>query len=228
MYGRSTIIIAVLAIAALMPAQTLAVPSNSTSTHTYIQANFALARQAVARIGATQAGVVRFRQRLSHECGQVGAGSPQSEDAQKLGLEAAGALWSLSFGSDAKAIHAFVGAVEPLRWSSSKLTAIAHGYAKSLGELATLPTPHLCGDVRAWSASGFQTIPASTIDFDRRVEATEGHSSIPPRLLTPYVQPADRGILERTTQLEAKLEHTEFETGFDDWASLLDTLALHQ
>lgn len=227
MRRRSTIIIAVLAFG-LLPAQALAAPSNSASTHAYIQANFALARQAVSRIGASQASVVSYKQRLSHECSKVGAGSPQNEAAQKLSLEAAGALWSLTFGRDAKAIHAFAAAVKPLRWSSSKLTAIAHGYAKSLEELAALSTPNLCGDVRAWSASGFQTVPASTIAFDQRVEATEGHPSIPARLLAPYVQSTDRNVAERTKQLEAKLEHTEFETGFDDWASLLDTLALHQ
>ncbi len=227
MRGRTITIILVLALG-LMPAQAIAASPNSASTHAYIQANFALARQAVARIGTTQASVVRFKQRLSHECGQVGAGSPQNEETQKLSLEAAGALWSLSFGADANAIHAFVRAVKPLRWSSPKLTSIAQGYANSLGGLAALTTPDLCGDVRAWSASGFRTVPASTIAFDRRVEATEGHGSVSPRLLAPYVQPADRSVLERTTQLEAKLEHTEFETGFDDWASLLDALALHQ
>jgi hypothetical protein len=227
MRERSTIVIAVLAFG-LMPAQAVATSANSASTHAYIQANYALARQAVARIGTTQTSVLHFKQRLHGECGQVGSGSPQNEAAQKLSLETAGALWSISFGANANAIHAFVRAVKPLRWSSPKLTGIARSYANSLGELAALPTPNLCGDVRAWSASGFKTVPASTVAFDRRVEATEGHASVSARLLAPYVQSADKSILERTTQLEAKLEHTEFEIGFDDWASLLDTLALHQ
>jgi hypothetical protein len=32
----------------------------------------------------------------------------------------------------------------------------------------------------------------------------------------------------RTTNLEAKLEHTETVTGFNDWDSLLETLGLNQ
>lgn len=211
----------------LAPACALATPQDIASTHAYIQANFALARTADAGIASTQASILRRSRQFGRECRNIGAGSLQNEESQKLSYEVAGALWSVSFGANAAPIRAFVRAVTPLRWSSSKLTRIAQGYARSLRQLATLPTPDLCGDIRAWSASGFHTIPATTLRFDSHVESIEGHT-IPPRLLAPYERPTDRGALARTTQLESELEANEFEVGFDDWASLLNTLGLQQ
>jgi hypothetical protein len=204
-----------------------AAPRDVAATHAYIQANYALARAADARIASTQASILSRTEQFGRECGKVGAGSPQNEESQKLSYEAAGALWSVSFGANAGPIRAFVRAVKPLRWSNPKLTRIAGSYARSLLGLATLPLPDLCGDVRTWSAGGFRTIPTTTLRFDGHVESIEAHT-ISPRLLAPYESPADRGALARTTHLESELEANEFEVGFDDWTSLLDTLGLKQ
>ena len=226
MLGRSVTMLAVLALG-LAPSTAGAASRDSASTHAYIQANYALAHTVEARIGSTQTSIEQRTRRFGRECPGVGVGSPQDEEAQKLSYEAAGAVWSVSYGSDAGPIRAFARAVKPLRWSNAKLTHIAQGYAKALQELAALPLPDLCGDARAWRASGFQTVPASTLRFDEHVESIEGHS-IPARLLAPYEQPGDRGILARTTGLEANLEHLEFEAGIEDWLSLLDAVGLKQ
>jgi hypothetical protein len=233
---RSTIALSVTALIAatalgllglVAPVGAIATSADVAATHAYIQANYALARAAEAEAGGTQASVVLLNQRFGRECPDVGAGSPQNEESQKLSYEAAGALWSAGYGANAGPIRAFVRKVKPLRWSNPKLTRIARSYARSLLELATLALPDLCGDVRAWSASGFRTVPAATLHFDEHVEAITGHS-IPPRLLAPYEQPGDRGALERTTRLEAKLEATEITLGFEDWTSLLETVGLNQ
>ncbi|MFI5010514.1 MAG: hypothetical protein ACHQDY_09595 [Solirubrobacterales bacterium] len=225
MLERSAILAVLLL--ALAPVIAPAAPLDAASTHAYIRANFAFAQASEARQGVAQAGAVHMIERFGRECRDAGAGSPQNEEAQKLSYEVAGALWSATYGADAGPIGVFVRAVGPLRWSNPTLTRRAHAYAKSLHELATLPVPDLCGDVHAWRASGFQTIPATTARFDRHVESIEGHT-IAPRLLAPYERPSDRGILERTTRLETKLEHAETITGFDDWDSLLETLGLNQ
>jgi hypothetical protein len=226
MLRPSTTVIAVLALG-LTPARAIATPQNSASTHTYIQANFALARAGEASVGPTEARIARLNQKLGQECPKAGAGAPENKESQKASYEVVGALWSVSYRAVAGPIRAFVRAVRPLRWSNPKLTLLARGYARSLSELATLPMPNLCGDVRTWSASGFRTIPTTTIGFDQHVEAIEGHT-IPPRLLAPYEQHADRSILERTTRLETKLEHIETVAGFNDWDTLLETLGLQQ
>lgn len=209
------------------PATAIATATDGAATHSYIQANYALARASEALVGPTQARIVHLGQKLGHECPKVGAGSPENEASQKVSYEVSGAIWSVSYGADAGPIRAFARAVKPLKWSNPKLTRLAQGYAKSLQELAAIPMPNLCGDVRTWSSSSFKTIPLSTINFDQHVEGIVGHT-IPPALLAPYEQPADKSILQRTTRLESKLEQTETVTGFNDWDSLLETLGLNQ
>jgi|SRR5665213_2434753 len=236
MRGRSTIILALLALLALSltPATAIAgrrgnasTPQDRASTHAYIQANSVLANAAAASEAPVQASILSFNQKLGQECPKAGAGSPQNEESQKASYEVAGALWSITYGANAASIRTFVAAVKPLRWSNPKITHLAQAYAKSLSELAALPLPNLCGDVRAWSASGFQTIPAITLSFDEHTEAIQGHT-IPSRMLAPSARPADKRILATTTRLETKLEHTETVTGFNDWDSLLETLGLNQ
>lgn len=224
---RRTALIVAATVALLAPATASATPQDTASTHTYIQANYALARAVDARIASTQADIMNRTEQFGRECPNAGAGSPQDEEAQKLSYEAAGALWSVSFGANASQIRTFARAVRPLRWSSAKLTRMAQSYARSLLGLATLKTPDLCADVRTWSASGFHTVPASTVRFDERVEGLEPHT-ISPRLLAPYESPGDRGALARTTHLESQLEANEFEVGFDDWTSLLNVVGLKQ
>jgi hypothetical protein len=226
MFRGSTILLSMLAFGG-MPAGALATPQDEAATHAYIVANFAFTRDSRAQAPIAQAATARLTRELAHECHDAGAGSPQNEESQKLSYEAAGAIWSTTYGADAGPIRTFVRKVAPLRWSNSRLTRAAQRYARSLHELAVLPLPNLCADVRAWSASGFQTVPAITIRFDSYVESIEGHT-IAPRLLAPYERPADRGMLARTTRLETELEHIETVTGFNDWDSLLEAVGLNQ
>jgi hypothetical protein len=219
-------LVAVLALG-VTPAAAVATRQDVASTHAYIVANYAFVRASEAKVAGTQKRILGLDRQLGRECANAGAGSSQSEEEQKLSYEVVGALWSISYGGDGSAIHTFARAVEPLRWSSERLTRIAQHYTKTLLELASLPMPAICANVRAWSASGFRTVPAATIAFDRHAESLEGRS-IPPRLLAPYEQPADRGALASTTRIERKLEGTEVGAGFGDWDRLLETLGLPQ
>jgi hypothetical protein len=226
MRGRS-IIIAVLALGVAPAVAGASSARNATSTHAYIVANYAFARASVATIAPAQADIVALDQKLGQECPDVGAGSPQDEASQEPSHEVAGALWSVSYGADAGPIHAFVEAVRRLRWSNPEITRIAQNYTRSLEGLAALAVPELCGNMREWSASGFRTVPAATTAFVTHAESLEGHT-IPQRLLASYERPADRRIVQRTTQLEARLESNELNVGFDDWDMLLATLGMNQ
>ncbi len=226
MLRRPAAIIAVLALGAA-PAGASAAPRDLASTHAYVLANYRLARESVARTRVGQAAIVRANRKLAQECPRVGAGSPQNDASQKISYEVVGALWSIAYGTVAGPINAFGRSIAPLRWSDSSLTRRAKEYAKSLHELAVLPLPNLCSDVREWSASGYRTIPAHTVSFDAHTESIEPHV-VPERLLAPYLRPADRGIVQSTTRLENKLKDTETVTGFDDWDLLLGTLGLNQ
>jgi hypothetical protein len=221
-----SILLALLVLLAL-PTSSFGASKDRSSTHTYILANNALIKAARASIPIAEASVATLNKQIGEECLHVAAESPQNHQSERLANEVAGALWSIVYHLDTEAITRFNAAVKPLRWSNHKITRIAENYAKSLSQLAALPTPSLCVDARAWTASGFHTVPTSTLQFDKQSEAI-GASTIPQKLLAPYERPADKRVALGTHRLEVRLEHAESSIGFDDWSSLLETLGLNQ
>jgi hypothetical protein len=219
-------LLAVLALC-LAPAQAIASPQDLAATHAYIQADYARARTGVARLGTVHANIQRLNVKLASECPGVGAGSLQDDASQTVTAEVVAALWSVAFGTNVGPIRSFAATVGRLRWSNPTITRLAHRYASGLRELATLPLPDLCGEVRAWKATGFGTLPPAMVSLVRRVEAIEP-TPIPPRLLAPYERGADAGLLSRATRLQLSLEEFEFTTGLDDLFRVLGTLGLHE
>src|SRR6185312_822431 len=98
---------------------------------------------------------------------------------------------------------------------------------KALQEMTLLRIPDLCGDVRAWAATGYKTVPADVEQYDDHVESIEV-KEIPRKLLRPYESPGDKGLVARVERLATRFEELEFERGQDDWNALLGTLALNQ
>jgi len=226
MLGRLGIVVAVLAVG-LTPASASAAPRDVASTHAYLVAGYAALHATVSKWSAVEASIRKLDERFHAECPEVGAGSLQSAEEQKLAYETAGALWATGYHTDRKIVQAFVRAVGPLRWSNPTIDRSARRFTKGLREMTVLPVPDLCGDVRAWSAGGFKAVPASTEQYVRRVEAIDV-KEIPRGLLAPYVQPADRGLRARVERLATQFEELEFSRGQDDWNTLLETLALSQ
>jgi hypothetical protein len=165
--------------------------------------------------------------RFRAHCPRVGVGSPQDEAAQQMSYEVFGALLAVEYRTDADAVRKLQRTLMRLSWSNPKVTRHAHSYARSLRELVALQTPDLCGDVRAWSATGFKVVPLSTARFDRHVEAIEG-SPLPRSLLTPYLAPEDRALAARDARLYKRLQTIEIGRGQDWWNMTLETLALNQ
>jgi hypothetical protein len=211
----------------IFPAQSLASARDVSATHAYITANYALAKAGVAGIAPAQAKIEQLNRQLGGECPLVGAGSPQNEASQPISHEVTVALWSIAFGTQARAIHAFLNAVGHLRWNNTAITRAAETYAKDLNELAGLSMPHLCSDVLSWKQSGFQTIPPAVLSLVARVEAIEP-KPVSPRLLAPYERGGDAGIVARTKPLEKKVAENEFVVGQTDWIQVLQTLGLNE
>jgi hypothetical protein len=223
---KGTMLLAALALG-VAPGQANAGPQDIAATHAYISANHALAQASVAQIGAAQAKIERLNRALARECPLVGGGSPQNEASQPISYEVSVALWSLAYGINARAISTFVRSTASLRWSNRALTRAAQSYARNLHGFATLPLPNLCADVRAWKASGFQVVPATTTTLDLREQALE-LNPLSPRLLAPYERGADASLLTSTLRLEKAIEENEFEAGQTDWIQLLQTLGLSE
>jgi hypothetical protein len=224
---RARWILPVLLAFAVAPAQAIATPGDIAATHAYVQANYALARASVSRIGAGQAQIERLNSELSHQCPGAGSGSPENEASQPLSHEVVVALWSLSYGADAGPVGTFVKAVGGLRWSDPRITRGVHRYATSMHELATLPLPKLCEDIRSWKASGFQVVPTTTLDLDQHEEAIDSEV-VSPRLFARFERGGDASTLARTTRLETRIEENEFLVGQKDWLQMLETLGLNE
>jgi hypothetical protein len=220
---RSTLIVALgLTLASVPPA---ASASDVSATHAYVQANYALTRASVANIPAAQAATQTLNRKIAGECPGAGAGAPISAVTTPMSYEVAAALWSVSYGTSAGPIRKFVAAVKPLRWSNARITRIARRYADSLHAMATLPLPELCADVRAFTASHFQVVPARVTQIDQRAEAIE-LEPIPDKLLAPFERGGDAALAARTRGLETKLAESEFMKGQDDLIQLTGTLGL--
>jgi len=211
----------------LAPATALAAPQDVASTHAYIQAYSALTRSRAAKFGAIQAKVDRFNATLAHECPLIGTGSLQDEASQRVTAEVAAALWSIEYGTDAGPIRTFVNAVKRLRWSNRAITRTAQKYANDLRVLASIPLPNLCRDVGAWKANGFQTLPASTVAIDDRVEGIEP-KPVSQQLLAPYERGGDASLMAQAVRQQLGLEEREFTTGLHDLLKVLATLALNE
>jgi len=197
------------------------------STHAVLVAANSTLQSVVHTWPAMEASLHKLDRKFASECPDVGAGSPQSEAEQNLSYEVAGALWATAYHADSRFAQAFIKAVSPLRWSNPAIGRTAHKFIKGLREMTSLQVPNLCADVRSWTASGYQTIPASTLRFDRHVEAIE--VAVPsPRIVSTYVQPADRGLFAKVEHLLTRFEELEFSTGQRYWNTLLETVGLNQ
>jgi hypothetical protein len=201
--------------------------SSDAATHTYLTASYAVLHSTVTGWSHVEANIHQLDLKLRAECPDTAVNALQNEEAQKMTYEVAGAIWATAYHTNAGRVQRFARTVESLHWSNRAITRASHAYAESLHELTLLPLPNLCGDVHTWGSGGFKTIPASTLQFDRHVEAIEG-KAIPLRLLAPYETPADKILAARVGRLETQFEDLETARGFADWNMLLETLGLSQ
>lgn len=226
MLGRLAIVAVVLTLG-LAPAGATAAPQDVASTHAYLVASYTLLHAVVSKWSAVEADIHKLDLKFHAECPAVGAGSPQSEEEQKLSLEAAGALWATGYHTNASALQTFVKAVGRLQWSNPAIAHRVRKYTTGLREMAALVVPDLCGDVRTWTAGGYRAVPASTQQFDRHVEAIEV-KEVPQRLFAPYEKTSDRGLAARVQHLATQYGELEFSRGESEWNALLEVLALNQ
>jgi hypothetical protein len=215
----------ILALAFAAPAPASASPQDAASTHAVIAADYALTRSAVADIPVAQADVERFDRQLAGECPGAGAGTPETEASTPMSKEVAAALWSVSYGSEAGPIARFAKAIRALRWTNGRFERAVHAYARVLSGLATIRLPDLCGDVRSWTASGFETVPRDVVALDEQVEPLVV-PEIPWGLVGPYEQGRDASLVTYIKRAERKTAEAEFMLGQKDWYQVLETLGL--
>jgi hypothetical protein len=222
---RRLVVVLVMLSFAMAPSPAPASPADVAATHKAIVAGVALARAAVATINVAQSKVESFNRKLAAECPGVGSGAPESEASTPMSHEVAVALWSIAYGSAAGPIETFAKAIKPLHWTIARFNRDARAFVANLTALATTPLPDLCGDVSAWRATGFTTVPQHVLELDSRVESLE-LPEIQWKLVAPYERRGDAGLVKYIQRAERKVAEAEFTLGQSDWYQVLQTLGL--
>jgi|HubBroStandDraft_4_1064222.scaffolds.fasta_scaffold167111_2 hypothetical protein len=218
---------ATLILAATPAPAALAASGDAAATRSYIQADYALVHAARVNLTTSEAALHKLRGQIAAECSQAAAGSPQDTDSEQLSNELVGAMTLAAIVPDVHAVAAFAHTVQGLRWSNATLTHKVKSYAARLQTLSVLPAPNVCADVRAWAASRYQTLPASTVSFDSRyykVEVAVGE--VPAKLLAPSEQADERPVLARAQRLEGQLTEAEANAVYT-WGHIMESLALN-
>jgi hypothetical protein len=212
--------------AALLPCTSLAA-SDAATTEAYVRANYTLVSTGHRLIPTAHARILALRERLRSECPRVVAGSPQNEDSEKLTWELIGAMTIAGYRPGLAAATTFSKAVSKLSWSNASLTNAVRRYTRQgLAEVRT-PPPDVCGDLRAWKASGYTALPASTIHFRQTFYENYVGVGFMPNQLARLVPSSQKSLAQRSRHYEeaiAEFEAHEVET----FGEIIDLLGLNQ
>jgi hypothetical protein len=208
------------------PTTALADSADAASTETYVQADYALVRVAGAHLAISEAAPLTLLSQVQRECPRAAAESPQDPESTQLSNEVIGAMVLGAGHPDLPAVRTFTRTVAGLSWSNRGLTRAIHTYANDLKTLASLPTPNLCSDVRAWAASGFHTLPASTVAFVGKFMPAWVALGYLPAQLTQYESSAAKTLARRASHLEEQLTEGEARA-VPHWGDIVDTLVLN-
>jgi hypothetical protein len=127
----------------------------------------------------------------------------------------------------ASAAASFARAVSKLKWSNASLTRAVRAYARQgLTEVHT-PLPDVCSDLRAWKASGYTTLPPSTVHFRKTFYENYVGVGFMPAVLLRMVSPAQKALVQRARHYEEEIAEVEaFEV--ETFGEIIDSLGLNQ
>jgi hypothetical protein len=225
---RPTLLSALAALALLLGAAGAdAAGGDAAATSAYVRANYALVATAHAHQGAAEAALQSLLARVRRECPLIVAGSPQDEASEKLTFELVGAMRLVAIKPFAGAIAQYARAVSRLRWSSASLTRKVRSYARELLAQSRLAVPDFCGELRAWKANGYTSLPPGTLPFNNAYYAVYvGIGLLPSGQLAPSLPGSQRALVRRTLKLENDV--IEFEANaVETWGRIMDAAGLN-
>jgi hypothetical protein len=223
-------VVVVAALTALLaaPGFAMAESPDAAATQKYIQANYALVQAGASKLGAARAALRAVRSQIEGECPRAAAESPQNPESTELSNEIIGAMVTNAYRTDVPAGEKFVRAAGGLRWSNHRLTSTVHSYVSRLKVLIGLAPPNVCADIRSWVASGYRTLPATTIRFDQQFMPNwVAIGELPGGLLAPYERGSQRSVINRTGALEDQLIEFEANDGVETWWNIMNALVLN-
>jgi hypothetical protein len=199
--------------------------SNTATTQSYVHDNYALVRLARTHLATAEAGPLRVLAQVRAECPQAGAGSPQNPDSTQMSDEVIAAMVVSAYKPDLSAMRTFISAAGALSWANRGLTSAVRGYVGDLKTILSLPTPNLCADVRAWAASGYSSLPASTVTLVAKFMPAWVALGYLPAQLATYESAPVRSLARRSVPLEEALTEGEARA-VEHWGAIMDALEL--
>jgi hypothetical protein len=222
----SLLLLAIAAALACVPATALAGSSGAAATQSYVQADYALVRVAHSHLATSEAAPLHVLAQVQRECPLAGANSPQDPESTQMSDEVIGAMVISAAQPDLLAIKTFIRAVAGLSWSSRGLTGAVRAYAGQLKTMSSLAAPNLCGDVKAWAANGFHTLPASTVAFVGKFMPAWVALGYVPAQLARYESAQARALARRADALEQDLTEGEARA-VEHWGDIMNALVLN-
>jgi len=210
----------------IAPGAALASAGNAATTDAYLQADYALVRVARSHLATSEAAPLHILSQVRSECPQAGAGSPQDAESTQMSNEVIGDMVLSAGLPDRPAVSAFISAVSHLSWSNHGLSSAVHTYAADLKTLMGLHTPNLCGDVKAWAANGYHTLPASTVTFDAKFMPAWVALGLQPKQLSSYENSEAKSLASRANKLEEMLTEAEARA-VEHWGEIMNTLMIN-
>jgi hypothetical protein len=226
--GKRSILLLFLAAISLaaVPDSAPASPANAAATQAYVQANYALVRVARSHLKTSEDAPLMTLAQVKRECPLAGEGSPQDPESTQMSDEVIGAMVIGAGNPDRPAIKTFIHSVANLSWGNRGLTSAIRAYASKLKTLLSLSAPNLCGDVRAWAASGYHTLPASTVAFVGKFMPAWVALGYVPAQLTPYESSDAKTIVRSAAGLEQQLTEGEARA-VEHWGDIMNELVLN-
>jgi hypothetical protein len=227
--GKGSILLvltAVLGLGATTPGGALASSGDLAATQVYLQANYAVVKVARANLATSEAAPLRLLAQVRRECPLAGAGSPQDSESTQMSDEVIGAMVIAAYDPNHQAITAFTRSVAALRWSNSGLTQAIRRYVANLRTLLSLSAPNLCGDVKAWAASGYHTLPASTVAFVGKFMPAWVALGYVPAQLNPFETSGGKALARLAGGLEQQLTEGEARA-VEHWGEIMNALVLN-
>jgi hypothetical protein len=207
------------------PSAAAADSADVASTQAYLQTNYTLMRYFTAHIPAAKAEIASVLTGVRRECPLAASGSPQDVDSEQLSNEVVGTMVTTVVQHNLPATLNAIRATASLRWSNGALNKTIHAYLAKAKALTTLAVPDLCADVKAWAASGFKTLPASTSAFSPHFLSWWVAPGDQPPTLRRYESSQDAALAHRTTKLEE--QWTQFEADeVETWGEIMNALVL--
>lgn len=197
------------------------------ATDGYLNAGYAYAQATLATVRQSQTAVEGLAGKLGSECPgilkgappepssstpfarQVGESKREDEQLGELEYELSRALNLTLEQPNDQALRAFAGATRSLHWSNPTLTRLVSTQATELERQVAGSIPDVCDDMKAWVASGYKTLAATTKELQAQQEEAS-RNAIARRAPTPsistllvtYEKPAEKALIAKTKTLE--------------------------